>query len=838
MLGVFSFKRYAMVPKPTSSTESDTEYKLPQPTTPESDVNSDSVVATINQGAKNVSVGHNITQTVVEGKVETRGGDFVGRDKYVQGDEIHIGNIVNSTGVAIGRHAKAVVNVFRDSEDVRRQHNRQIMLKLVQDFWIEGVLKRSLHNEVLIELGLEEHQAVIERPWDLVLQTPERPNRQLPPSVKFIDVFYEGEQSLILLGEPGSGKTTMLLELARSAIQRAEQDTTAPIPVIFNLSTWAEAYPSLVDWLVAEFNTKYSIPKKVALPWIEKDDLLLLLDGLDEVKQSYRDRCVEAINRFCQGHLVPIGVCCRIDDYQALSVPLKLRRAILLKPITFPQIDEYLIKIGTQVSTIGKLLNQDLTLHELAQSPFILNIIILVYKNLPSANLPLLDSIEAGRARLFDAYIEHAFMHRGVNQAFFPKQTVKRLSWLASNMIEHYQSLFLIENLQPSWIATNGTTRLYFLGSRLSSGIFLGLLTLILWSILSAFGQFGFAQQYQIEAQTLRQFFLSELIAAIGVGIVDAFRFSYAKFKNLSESKLLAYYLLCTWLLNIPLIIWSHNLIYYSILVLVFWLRASERYLTNEIHLGKAIRLTWSGIGDGFGYGAEKGAKFLLVYTFMSGLLFVAIFLFMMLGFSVFTLVGSGPFDLESVRSEVLQDLIGGALFIVPIFVFLLVVSVRLFAPIVGGFFGGMVGAVLGIVQEDDALNATGFRKPILQSLKSAALAGLAVALIVVGILLIPSGIATLLKLFSVSVVESRAAVQYGLLFGLVALLMHGGIDIILYFVLYLSLYLKGYIPWHYTKFLDYTTDRNFLRKVGGGYIFIHRLLMEHFAEIYKTQEE
>jgi hypothetical protein len=25
----------------------------------------------------------------------------------------------------------------------------------------------------------------------------------------------------------------------------------------------------------------------------------------------------------------------------------------------------------------------------------------------------------------------------------------------------------------------------------------------------------------------------------------------------------------------------------------------------------------------------------------------------------------------------------------------------------------------------------------------------------------------------------------------------------------------------------------HFLRRVGGGYIFVHRLLMEHFAEMY-----
>jgi hypothetical protein len=34
--------------------------------------------------------------------------------------------------------------------------------------------------------------------------------------------------------------------------------------------------------------------------------------------------------------------------------------------------------------------------------------------------------------------------------------------------------------------------------------------------------------------------------------------------------------------------------------------------------------------------------------------------------------------------------------------------------------------------------------------------------------------------------------------------------------------------------FLDYAAERIFLRKVGGGYIFIHRLLQEYFAARYK----
>ena len=36
--------------------------------------------------------------------------------------------------------------------------------------------------------------------------------------------------------------------------------------------------------------------------------------------------------------------------------------------------------------------------------------------------------------------------------------------------------------------------------------------------------------------------------------------------------------------------------------------------------------------------------------------------------------------------------------------------------------------------------------------------------------------------------------------------------------------------PLNYIGFLNYASERVFLQKVGGGYIFIHRLLLEHFA--------
>ena len=189
-----------------------------------------------------------------------------------------------------------------DGDQQRDLRNRQAMLQLVHNTWVKGVLEQSLHGAALIALGMTEQAEAVEHPWDMVLQAPDQPDRTLPPGTKIINTFDEMNQALLILGEPGSGKTTMLLELARDTIARAEQDPTQPIPVVFNLSSWAEKRQPLAEWLVEELNSKYNIPKKIAQPWVENDELLLLLDGLDEVKLEYREACVQAINEFRQEH--------------------------------------------------------------------------------------------------------------------------------------------------------------------------------------------------------------------------------------------------------------------------------------------------------------------------------------------------------------------------------------------------------------------------------------------------------------------------------------------------------------------------------------------------------
>ena len=72
-----------------------------------------------------------------------------------------------------------------------------------------------------------------------------------------------------------------------------------------------------------------------------------------------------------------------------------------------------------------------------------------------------------------------------------------------------------------------------------------------------------------------------------------------------------------------------------------------------------------------------------------------------------------------------------------------------------------------------------------------------------------------------------------GLFFGLFFGLRAGGDTYLKHIVLRFWLIRNGSTPRNYVKFLDYAADRILLRKVGGGYMFIHRMLLEYFAARY-----
>jgi hypothetical protein len=80
--------------------------------------------------------------------------------------------------------------------------------------------------------------------------------------------------------------------------------------------------------------------------------------------------------------------------------------------------------------------------------------------------------------------------------------------------------------------------------------------------------------------------------------------------------------------------------------------------------------------------------------------------------------------------------------------------------------------------------------------------------------------------------INPNYVVSAGLAGGLLLGLLNGGWACLQHAVLRFLLWRGRAIPWNYPHFLDFCTERILLRKVGGGYIFLHRLLLDYFADL------
>jgi predicted NACHT family NTPase len=334
--------------------------------------------------------------------------------------------------------APAAVTVIQPLTQ-QEYRQRQILLNKVREYWVKGVLGTSLHARVLIELGLQERLDLVPHPFSDITEFVEAPGQVLPEGTQTTDVFDRMVigRTLLILGEPGSGKTVTLLKLAEDLITRTEQDFGQPIPVVFNLSSWTRKLQTIEEWLEQELLEKYKVSRALGKAWVETEALILLLDGLDEVKAEQRNACVKALNQFMQIHgTTELVICSRLQDYQLLAEPLTLRSAICIQPLTSRQINSFFEQAGMQLSTLKIILNKDEMLHNLATTPLILSIMSLAYQDCKPEEITLDGGTEEYRRRLFNTYIERMFQRRKTSQVYKKKESKDWLIWLAKPPIQ------------------------------------------------------------------------------------------------------------------------------------------------------------------------------------------------------------------------------------------------------------------------------------------------------------------------------------------------------------------------------------------------------------------
>src|SRR6266566_8847946 len=260
------------------------------------------------------------------------------------------------------------------------EHDRIHMLGRLR-LRYEQMLAQSLQGAVQVELGLASRPAAIQNAASLSFRLPDQPEQPLPPHTSISEAYELAQQELLILGEPGAGKSTLLLELAHHLVEQSEQDATYPLPVLLPLSSWAVSRPPLEVWLTEQLTLLYNVSRPLSQQWIQGQQLLPLLDGLDEMEASARAACIAAINVYHRDHLRPLVACSRTAEYAAATRPerLTLHTAVVVQPLSREQVDTYVANLGKPLAALRAALRKNAMLQELATTPLMLHVLILTY---------------------------------------------------------------------------------------------------------------------------------------------------------------------------------------------------------------------------------------------------------------------------------------------------------------------------------------------------------------------------------------------------------------------------------------------------------------------------
>lgn len=746
------------------------------------------------------------------------------------------------------------------------------------DHFLDDPLQRA----VRAALDLRETSAALQRPEVTIEALPagqfsatseSEPNslpaiqtlQTISPGKTLLPIFDAAHGQLLMLGAPGAGKTTQLYALARELVKQAQQDAAARIPVILDLSTWAANKDPLEHWMADELAQSYEVRKDIAARWLHEQQLLPLLDAFDVMAEDDRPACIDAMNTYLATYPSgPLVVCSRRDEFQRIiGAALKLRSAATIQPLTDEAIDEALDDGGSRLATLRQLLARDTSLYAALRTPLILSLVVLTYGELRGEEIPHITDLAAWRRQLFRRYLDRVLEHQPGTEpqpVHYDEETFKRtLAWLGAQMRIHGMDTFYLERLQADWVsdvnARKGFDRFSWLVGGLDLMLFCGLVGGAIGALVGALGAMATASFVAglLTGMVLRLVVRFALRMLVRAERFDDPRISFQRGTTVESMGLV--------ILGVALA-WNSGRVTGELSILLGWLAVGviamlvlgwigkalvgrvDRLFGGEVvverrffglftstrRIDRLVVTLIDGLPIGLLFGLIGGIFFGLVggllFGLASGLLFGLVIapILEALG-SLFTVHGARPRikpvgSLRWFRREAMQGL-GTGLGLGLLFALLLGLAGKL---VLGLLFALGIGLIFGLgsglrpvrVNEEDLYRANeGIRRSARFGLIGGLLLGLSFGLLF-GLIGGP-GIGLIFGLVG------------GLLFGLVI----GGEAALLHFALRRALLRSGDVPSHLVRFLDEASRLVLLRRVGGGYQFIHQLLRDDFADQY-----
>jgi DNA polymerase III delta prime subunit len=683
---------------------------------------------------------------------------------------------------------------------------------------------------------MERQDYRVQRPWSAMVAQQSQSAVPLDAGTRIVEVFDRPElaRQLLILGEPGAGKTTMMLELAEDLLQRATADKAKPIPVLISLSSWKNPEQSFFEWLLGELKRKYGKLFR-AQQWLEKNQLLPLLDGLDEVAPQHQQACSVALNAWLTGELVQqpcaVVICCRREEYeQVVRQPLSLYGAIYLQPLTVEQIEDYFAQVGLQ--DVWETVQQDEALQELLTRPLFLSMFGWVQKQGEF-------SLSDWRSRttsdhkieyLLDTYWKAAIKRelilnpvehqQGIRSKTYgtkplpqPKAVQQALVFAAKALEQESQTEVLIEGMQPHYLKNKLRQWQYwlflFLGNLLASGT-ITTVVLFQWSqppypsfswssflisivLLGLPGGFILSTESKADGARLIMYpfvqfycflfskklpteFRKYIPILHEINLSLKFRLKVPSFKDLKDEVFKP---------SLEITCWMSNFIWMPLVPLIM----AIHILSGK--LAYAIRLKRLGIN------LEKS----FYLTIQRARAF------------------TNQVDETRYRHHILIGMItlqyvqmikrkGG--WLLNLFFDILTILTKLiiiiFTILILAF-----GFVTEVIEKEESITPNyGFE----EALRTAFL------------------ISILFCISSFMAFQMPATYYRGITCILGFLACYCYLPLIKHLSLRLVLWQSGTIPWNYARFLNYCTERLLLQRIGGRYRFMHKLLQEYFAKM------
>lgn len=265
---------------------------------------------------------------------------------------------------------------------------------------------------------------------------------------------------LLLIGDPGAGKTTILLYAALNILNKisGSSDYTKPsdkrlglkLPLILNLATWREDR-DFAEWYAQNIAHSYNLSPVFVQELLRRNAVVPFFDGFDEVAEDYRDDCLRKMAAyFGDDKSKQLIVSSRKKEYAAAKADAPVYAEIEVLPLSQEQIKRSLSENAESQAADRALLHafeQDKWLAEAVETPFYLNTASFLFGKGQRTLDDFRDKFKADSTEGRQAELVEIFVAEQVPE----EQDRKYLSFLAGKMEQENFLVFELVKMQPGW---------------------------------------------------------------------------------------------------------------------------------------------------------------------------------------------------------------------------------------------------------------------------------------------------------------------------------------------------------------------------------------------------